>query len=244
MKALILAGGRGKRLDELSAQHNKCMIPVNGRPVIEYSLDCAVSTTVDEIVIIVGYRAEEIINAYGNAYRGKRIKYVIQWEQRGLVHAIECSREAIGGDDLLLLLGDELLIHPRHQAMIDQFKREGCFGLCGVLKVADRSVIQRTYTLIQGDDHTIYRLVEKPRTPLNDFMGTGDCVFRNGIFDYIPVTPIHHERQERELPDLIQCAIDDGKVVKSFIICDKYTNINSKEDLETARLFFAGTGGA
>ena len=41
MKALILAGGRGKRLDDLSSENNKCMIKVNGRHVIEYNLDNA-----------------------------------------------------------------------------------------------------------------------------------------------------------------------------------------------------------
>ncbi len=44
MKALILAGGRGKRLDERSIETNKCMIPIKGQPVIEYSLNCAANT--------------------------------------------------------------------------------------------------------------------------------------------------------------------------------------------------------
>jgi dTDP-glucose pyrophosphorylase len=52
------------------------------------------------------------------------------------------------------------------------------------------------------------------------------------------VTPIHHQRQEKELPDLIQCAIDDGKLVKSFFVCDKYANINSTDDIEFAESFF------
>ena len=61
-------------------------------------------------------------------------------------------------------------------------------------------------------------------------MGTGDCIFKNEIFNYIEFTPIHYERKEKEFPDLIQSAIDDGKIVKTFIICDQYTNINSKEE--------------
>jgi dTDP-glucose pyrophosphorylase len=238
MKAVILAGGRGKRLDELSAAHNKCMIWINGRPVIEYSLDAAVSAGVDEIIIVVGYRAEDIINAYGNRYRNKRLKYVIQWEQLGLVHAIECAKETLAGDDFLLLLGDEVLMNPRHKAMLEEFHQGEVFGLCGILWVEDQDLIKRTYTLIQDEKHVIYRLVEKPRHPLNHYMGTGDCVFKNAILNYIEVTPIHHERKEKELPDFIQCAIDDGKTVKSFLICDQYTNINSKEDILMAETFF------
>jgi dTDP-glucose pyrophosphorylase len=71
-------------------------------------------------------------------------------------------------------------------------------------------------------------------------MGTGDCVFKNDIIKYIDVTPIHHERLEKELPDLIQCAIDDGKTIKSFMICDYYTNINASHDIEYARTILSG----
>jgi dTDP-glucose pyrophosphorylase len=239
MKALVLAGGRGKRLDDLSAAHNKCMIPVHGRPVIEFSLENAANTDVDEIVVVVGYRAEEIINAYGNTYRDKKLKYVIQWEQKGLVNAIECAKEALEGDDFVLLLGDEIMVNARHQALLDQYRQEKeVFVLCGVLQVENKQLIKRTYTLIQDNDNVIYRLVEKPRNPLNHYMGTGDCVFNNRIFEYMAVTPIHHERNEKELPDLIQCAIDDGNMVKSFLICDQYTNVNSREDILFAENLF------
>ncbi len=241
MKALILAGGRGKRLDDLSANRNKCMLEINGKHVIEYSLDCTINTGIEEIIIVVGYRAEEIINAYGNKYKNKKISYVIQWEQKGLVNAIECAKETIDGDDFMLLLGDEIMVNQRHQSMLDEFNHNNAFAICGVLRVDDRDLIKRTYTIIHDENNVIYRLVEKPRQPLNNYMGTGDCVFKNQILDYIDMTPIHHERKEKELPDFIQCAIDDGKVVKSFIICDKYTNINSKDDIAMAESFFPQT---
>jgi dTDP-glucose pyrophosphorylase len=238
MKALILAGGRGKRLDELSVRNNKCMTIINGRPAIEYNLDNAVSAGVDEIVIVVGYRAEDTINYLGNAYKNKRLTYVIQWEQRGLVHAIECAKEALGGDDFMLLLGDEIMVNPRHREMMEEFRKGEVFALCGILWVENKDLIRRTYTLIQGEDSRIHRLIEKPKSPLNNYQGTGDCVFKNALLNFIEVTPIHHERNEKELPDLIQCAIDEGHVVKSFNICDKYTNINTKEDIAMAEKFF------
>jgi dTDP-glucose pyrophosphorylase len=238
MKALILAGGRGKRLDKFSENKNKCLLKINDKHVIEYSLDCVTETDIDEIIIVVGYEAEEIINFYGNRYRDKKLKYALQREQKGLVNAIECAKDAIAGDDFSLLLGDEILINPRHKSMLDEFNQSDVFALCGVLQVEDRELIKRTYTLIQGNEKTIHRLIEKPRKPLNNLMGTGNCIFKNEIFDYIEVTPIHHERKEKELPDLIQCTIDDGKTVKAFTICDKYININSEEDILMAEGFF------
>lgn len=238
MKALILAGGRGNRLNEILTNKNKCMTVVHGRPVIEYSLDIAVNIEVDEIIIVVGYKAEEIINVYGTVYKNKRLKYVVQQEQKGLVHAIECSKDILMGDDFILLLGDEILINPRHKELIKEFKNDETFAICGVLKVEDKSFIKRTYSIVQDSNNVIYRLIEKPRNPLNNLMGTGNCIFKNEILSYIEYTPIHHERKEKELPDLIQCAIDDGKLVKLFIICDKYTNINSREDISIAEGFF------
>lgn len=239
MKALILAGGRGNRLTEFSGLHNKCMLSLGGKALIEYSLDCAVRVDVDEIIIVVGYKAEDIINAYGIDYKGKRVKYVMQHDQRGLVHAVECSQEAIGGDDFMLLLGDEILINPKHQAMIEKFKSEGLFGICGVAWVEDTSRISKTYSIVQDGEQRIYRLIEKARKPLSSWMGTGNSVFRNEILTYIPQTPINQERGEKELPDLIQCAIDEGHVVKSFVICDRYANINSEDDLREAERFLS-----
>ena len=73
MKVLILAGGRGNRLNELSAEQNKCMTTVRGKHLIEYNMDCALGVDVDEVVIVVGYKAETIINFLGNNYKGKPI---------------------------------------------------------------------------------------------------------------------------------------------------------------------------
>jgi len=239
LKALVLAGGRGNRLNELSAEQNKCMIKVRGKHLIEYNLDCALSVDVDEIVLVVGYKAETVINFLGNSYQGKAIKYVIQSEQKGLVHAIECAQKSINGDDFFLTLGDEMLFKPKHQSMVREFrKNKEIFGMCGIVKVNDRNQIKKTYTLIQGPHNDIYRLIEKPRHPLNEFQGTGHCLFRNKIYDYIKYTPIHHERNEKELPDLIQCAIDDAMTIKAFMICDKYTNVNTHDDIKMAEGFF------
>jgi dTDP-glucose pyrophosphorylase len=239
MKTLILAGGRGKRMGEVYQDRNKCMIEVEGKPLIEYSLNCASQTNVSEIIIVVGYKAEEITNTYGNKYNGKMIKYVIQPEQKGLVHAIECAREAIGKEDFMLMLGDELMVKPKHSEMIKKYHDENLFALCGIVNVEDKNLIKKTYAVIQGGDNRIFRLIEKPSNPMNNIMGTGNCLFKNEIFSYIPQTSINQKRGEKELPDLIQCAIDDGKIVRPFVVCDKYFNLNLKEDIKDAKSFFA-----
>ncbi|MSO21560.1 MAG: nucleotidyltransferase family protein [Acidobacteria bacterium] len=236
MKALVLAGGRGNRLDDRTAEANKCMLRLFDRPLVQYSLENAIQIGADQIVIVVGYRAEDIINYFGTVFDGVPVRYVIQNERKGLVHAIACAQKQIGGSDFVLFLADEVLSHPHHQDMARRFYAEDLFAVCGVVRTQDRSQIRKTYTLL-GDHATqqIYRLVEKPNTPINDIMGTGNCILRAGIFDYIERTPINATRGEKELPDLIQCAIDEGKVVKYYNIGDGYVNINTKDDIEIAQ---------
>jgi len=241
VKALILAAGRGRRLGAHSNEQTKCMLPMLGRPLIEYSLENAVRAGVAEIVVVVADRAEQIINAYGIEYGGVRVQYVLQQDPKGLVHAIECSQEAISGEDFMLFLADEILWAPRHAEMVRRFREDALTVICGVVKERNPDEIRKTYAVIEDDrDQRIYRLIEKPRNPPNQIRGTGNCIFRSRIFDYVPQTPINQNRQERELPDLIQCAIDDGLAVKSFDIGDGYVNINTPEDIEVAERTHAG----
>ncbi len=237
MKALILAAGRGSRLGAQPDDGNKCMLRLFGKPLVEYSLENAVRAGVDEIVMVVGYRAEAIINAFGIEYHGTRIRYVIQQDRHGLVHAIECAKEVVDGSDFMLFLADEILWSPHHEEMVRMFEEQQLFVICGVVHEADAAEIQKTYAVIEDDrDRRIYRLIEKPRRPHNDVRGTGNCIFRSKIFDYIDLTPINQSRNEKELPDLIQCAIDDGLPVRAFDIGDVYVNINTPEDIERAEI--------
>jgi NDP-sugar pyrophosphorylase family protein len=241
MKALILAAGRGRRLGNVSGGINKCMVEVAGKPLLEYSLYCAASLSqIEEIIIVVGYRKEAIIERYGKEYNGRDTICVTQKEQHGLVHAIESAREALGLSDFMLMLGDEFMINPYHKDFIETFKMQDVFALCGIVAVGDRNLIKNTYAAVGLDDGRIVRLIEKPNNPIfNNMMGTGNCIFKNQILDYIPLTPINQNRQEKELPDLIQCAIDDGRIVKSFIICKEYVNVNSPEELDKTNSYFS-----
>ena len=245
MKALILAGGRGKRLGEITQSKNKCMLEIHGRPLITYSLDCASKIGISEIVIVVGYQAEDIKKAIGNQYKGILVTYVFQTEQKGLVHAIECAKDAIGKEDLFLFLGDELMVNPKHSEMMEKFRTENPFAITGVIKVKDPALISKTYG-IKEKEGTIYDLIEKPDIEmikgglvLKDVMGTGNCIFKNGIFRYIDTTPINPKRGEKELPDLIKTAIKDNQVVKFAVICDEYCNVNIKEEIKDAESCFA-----
>ena len=233
MKALVLAAGKGKRLDTLTRLSNKCMLEYQGKPILETLFDnLSKVNAIDEIITVVGYRAEDIINYFGVWYGNKRIKYVIQRELKGLVNAIESAKELIDGDDFLLTLGDEIMSNARHSEIIKDFYNNNYIACLGAVRVENRDLIKKTYTFIYGEQNLVYRLIEKPHKPLNHLMGTGNVIFKNEVFKFIDCVPVHPVRGEKELPDLIQVLIDNGQKVGWFRICDEYTNINTLEDIE------------
>lgn len=235
MKALILAGGRGSRLNKLTKDCNKSILRLFEKPIIEYNLEHAVEAGVNEIIIVVGYKKEEIIGHYGYEFKGIKISYVIQKEQRGLVNAIEYAKEKIGYSDFILMLADEILINPDLKGMIKKFKKERLFAICGVTFEEDKSSIGKTYSAMFNEKGRVFRLIEKPRFPINKLKGTGHCILRNEILNYIERTPINANRGEKELVDLIQVSIDDGKKVYIYPIAKSYVNINTEEDFNLAK---------
>ncbi len=239
MKALILAGGRGSRLEDWTDNKNKSMIKLYEKPLIEYNLDHAVEAGVSEIVIVVCYKKDEIIKSIGNEYRGTKITYVEISEEKikeGLVTGIEAAREAIDGSDFILMLADEIISDAKLREMIKKFKKEELFAVCGIVFEKDKSSISKTYTAMGNHLGRVFRLIEKPRVIVNNIKGTGHCILKNDIFNYIERTPINAFRKQKELVDLIQVAIDDGKKIHVYPISKKgYVNVNTKEDFELAK---------
>lgn len=235
MKALILAGGRGKRLTKLTRDRNKSMLKVFEKPLIAYNLEQAYEAGVKEIIIVVGYRKEEIIKYVGKDYRGIPVRYIIQKQQKGLVNAIETAKAAIGKDDFLLMLADEIVVEAKIKEMLKRFRDEELFAICGIVFEQDKSSTGKTYSAMVNEKGRIFRLIEKPRFPINKIKGTGHCIFKNEILQYIEKTPISMKRGEKELVDMIQEAVDEGKKVEIFPLTKDYVNVNTEEDLEVAK---------
>jgi dTDP-glucose pyrophosphorylase len=235
VKALILAGGKGSRLRDQPDAPPKPLLQVGSKRLMDFSLQNAANAGVDEIIIVVSYFTEAVINHYGSHYRDVPITYKIQNDPRGLVHAIECSAGAIGSSDFILMLADEVFLNISLTPMVKRFHDERLFAILGVVEVDDPRQISKTYSILE-DSGTgrIHRLVEKPRRPHNNIMGTGNCVFANAMLSYIDLTPVNQTRGEKELPDLIQCAVDDGQAVKMHRVGERYINVNAMDDFRAA----------
>ncbi|MDQ7016505.1 MAG: nucleotidyltransferase family protein [Gammaproteobacteria bacterium] len=109
MKAIILAGGFGTRLHKHVPDVPKPMAPIAKRPFLEYLLDRLVSAGIDEIILSVGYRAEMIIQHFGNKYQNIPISYAIESEPLGTGGAIAHALKKNNDKPIIVLNGDTLL---------------------------------------------------------------------------------------------------------------------------------------
>src|SRR3989339_2265598 len=105
MQAIILAAGRGTRMKELTDDLPKSLLPINGRPIIEYALE-NLPDIISEIILIVGYKSKMIKDHLGDNYLGKPIKYIEQKELNGTAGALWAARDLVK-DKFLVMYGDD-----------------------------------------------------------------------------------------------------------------------------------------
>lgn len=112
MRVLILTAGNGTRIRAISHCRSKCMLPVQGRPLLAWHLDhCVDSGQVDAIHIVVHPQETQIQGYFGTSYRGVPLSYHVQNDLRtglvGAIFSVDCPQ--VTDEPVLLLLGDEYL---------------------------------------------------------------------------------------------------------------------------------------
>jgi glucose-1-phosphate thymidylyltransferase len=106
MQAIILAAGEGVRVRPLTRSRPKAMIPVANRPIIEYVIDALLKNGIRDIVVVVGYRKEQVTRFLNGLE--VPVDVVVQEKQLGTAHALQCAESRITGD-FLVLPGDNYI---------------------------------------------------------------------------------------------------------------------------------------
>jgi histidinol-phosphate/aromatic aminotransferase/cobyric acid decarboxylase-like protein/choline kinase len=121
MQAMILAAGMGKRLGELTQNSTKCMVRVLGQRIIERTLDMLGRTSVSRVVIVTGYKGDELRDLIGSHYAGKPIVYVDNpyFETTNNIYSLFMAREFLRLEDTILLESDLLFDENILQELID-----------------------------------------------------------------------------------------------------------------------------
>ncbi len=109
MKAVILAAGHGSRFGQYGVRH-KALLPINGRTVIDYTLDAVRESGLSEVVLVIGHEGHALQEALGNGRsRGLDITYVMNPEHhRGNAVSVLAAREAVAGQSFILAMADHM----------------------------------------------------------------------------------------------------------------------------------------
>jgi bifunctional UDP-N-acetylglucosamine pyrophosphorylase/glucosamine-1-phosphate N-acetyltransferase len=199
MQAVILAAGEGTRMRPLTHSTPKPMLPVADRPLVAHTADAAVEAGADELVLVVGYEADDVRAYFGEEYAGVPVRFAVQEEQLGTGHAVASAREHIDGD-FAVLYGDNLY---DFEGVVDLFER-------GPSVAAYRVENPTNYGVLTLEGDHVVDIVEKPDDPPTELANAGAYVFPEEARDWLDV-PMS-ERGEHEFTDVLARVIDEHDV--------------------------------
>lgn len=175
MKAVILAAGEGKRMRPLTLKIPKPLLPINGKPILDYILE-ALPPEIEEVIIVTKYLGSKIKNHVGNKNRGMKIRYVTG-SSKGSAYSFMATKQYLENERFLFVHGDEL---------IDPLDVKNCLDKdlsILVFTPSDPSACGMAYL---GKDGSIRRIIEKPAKTKSKIAVDGLMVLNTDIFNYTP----------------------------------------------------------
>lgn len=106
MEAIILAGGKGTRLQSVISEIPKPMAPVNGKPFLEYVMNYLADSGINRVILSVGYKYQCIMEYFKHEYRDIEIEYTVEEKPLGTGGAIKLALERCNEDRVFILNGD------------------------------------------------------------------------------------------------------------------------------------------
>lgn len=113
MQALILAAGMGKRLGKYTKDATKCMVEVNGKTLIEHSLEALFASGVQKVVIVIGYKGDRLVSFLEEKYPERKFTYIENpiYDKTNNIYSLWLARKELASEDTLLLESD-LIFDP------------------------------------------------------------------------------------------------------------------------------------
>ncbi len=174
MKAAILAAGKSTRLHPLTVTRSKVMLPAANVTILEYNLQqLQQAELIDEAIIVVGFRSEQIMTAFGSKFGKIKLSYAFQTEQLGTGHALMQAEKLLAGEkEFLVMMGDDLY------SSID-IKKCTKHGSCVLAKKVGSA---SSFGKIIAEKGQLKLLVEKPDENSSGLANTGCYVLPSSVF--------------------------------------------------------------
>ncbi len=180
MQCVILCAGKGTRMQSLTEQCPKPLVKVLDKPILEYIVE-ALPSEIDELVLIVGYLKEQIIELCGDEYLGKKVTYCEQENfAGGTGDALVRAKDVLHGK-FLFMYGDD--IHGKETLKKAVAQEHAILGTYS-------ETPERYGVLVPNEDSTLKAILEKPQNPPSNLINIGGFVITPDIFNY--TVPVSH----------------------------------------------------
>ncbi len=185
MKAVIMAGGFGTRIQPLTNSRPKPMLPVVNRPMMEHTMMILRDLGIEEFIILLYFKPEIIREYFGDGSDfGIKITYVLPDDDYGTAGAVKFAQKHIGDDNFIIISGD-LVTDFNFQKIFDYHKSKNS-KLTITLTSVDNPL--EFGVVIANEDGKIEKFLEKPSwgEVFSDTINTGIYIIEPEILNYIP----------------------------------------------------------
>ncbi len=220
IRALILAGGYGKRLRPLTLERPKPLIEIGSKKIIEWQIEWLKRWGIEDIVVAVGYLRTKIFEALGDGSRyGVRLYYSVEDEPLGTGGALKHAEIYLRDCEKIVVVNGDVITDIPIDDLIDELKDD----VIGVIALVP---MRSPYGIVVVDEKNyVTKFVEKPM--LDYLINAGIYVFTREVFKYLP------ERGELETYTFPRLASE--RKLKAKVFRNNYwRSIDSIKDLEEA----------
>ena len=211
MKVIIPAAGYGTRMRPHTHTRPKPLVPVAGRPSLDFVLDALAPLPIEEIIFIVGKMGEQMEEHVKKNYPQYASRFIEQKVMRGQADAIALAEEYVKGD-LLTLFVDTLF--EADLTVLTNYQHDGAMF---VAEVPDPS---RFGIAVEGDDGFVKKMVEKPQEPESNLAVVGLYYFKDSQWLFRAIHTLMESgrslKGEYYLADTIQVMIDEGAKFRTY----------------------------
>ena len=209
MKGVILAGGLGTRLRPLTSITNKHLLPVYNKPMVYYPIEMLVEAGIRDIMVVTGgHWAGDFLRLLGNGeeFGLSRINYAYQKGEGGIAEALGLAREFVAGDQMVVVLGDNIL-QKGIKAGVEAFAKQER-GSRVFLKEVEHPW---EYGIAVPEGDKIARIIEKPKDPPSNLAVIGVYMYPPDVFEIIEGLE-RSARGELEITDVNNAYIKRGEM--------------------------------
>jgi glucose-1-phosphate thymidylyltransferase len=225
LKAIILCGGKGTRLQPITYTVPKPLLPIANKPLIAYTIESLLNSGIEEIGIIVSKDNKLIFEKTLNSYFSNKFQYIVQDNPKGIAHGLLFAEEFIGKEKFIMVLGDNSFRFNLKKFVANFITDKSSCKL--LLKEVENP---ENFGVAYIGGSKIIKLEEKPKMAFSNWAITGLYAFDNNIFRASrEIQP--SKRGEYEITDAIKWLLDNGYDVGYEILEGNWRDVGSPKNV-------------